>query len=127
MNARPPLPVKWVKSVGGEFLDLLRLDLNSNYFSQPRFGVYVIWHTGPSKAPVIRVGQGNIRDRLMAHRSDLQITQFGAAGQLKVSWIIVDRGYFDGVEAFLYDYYRPLVGERKTVEQLIPVTPLLSL
>jgi hypothetical protein len=121
------LPVRWIKSVGGDFLDLLRLNLDSSYFERPRQGVYVIWHTGPNKASVIRVGQGNIRDRLIAHKSDPQVTQFSSYGQLKVSWIIVDPVYFDGVEAFLYDYYKPAVGERKTVQKLIPVTPLLSL
>lgn len=122
-----PLPVKWIKSVGGDFLDLLRVNLDSSYFSTPKNGVYVIWYTGTNKAPVIRVGQGNIRDRIMAHRSDPQITQFSANGQLKISWIIIDPENFDGVEAYLYDYYKPSVGERKSVERLIPVTPLLSL
>lgn len=121
------LHVHWVKSVGGDFLDLLRLDLSSSYFSMPRKGVYVIWYTGPAKATVIRVGQGNIRDRLAALRSDPQITQFGSYGQLKVSWVTIDPQYFDGVEAFLYDYYKPVVGERRPVAKSIPVDPLLSL
>ena len=119
--------VEWIKGVGGGFLDLLLLDLRATYFTPPKSGVYVIWYTGPAKAPVIKIGQGNIHDRLMIERVSPQITQFSSAGQLKVSWIIIDSGSFDGVEAYLYDYYKPLVGERKKVERLIPVTPLLSL
>jgi hypothetical protein len=122
-----PLPVQWVKNASGDFLDLLRLNLDAPYFANPREGVYVIWYTGIKKAPVIKVGQGNIRDRLAAHRSNTQITQYSDSGQLKVSWVVVDREYFDGVEAFLYDYYKPLVGERKPGVASIPVTPLLSL
>jgi hypothetical protein len=122
-----PRNVQWVKSVGGDYLDLLRLDLSSSYFSEPKFGVFVIWYAGPSKSAVIRVGQGDIRDSLSARRVDPQVTQFSSQGQLKVSWIVVDKKDFDGVEAYLYDYYKPLVGERKVGIESIPVTPLLSL
>jgi hypothetical protein len=125
-----PLKVQWVKSVGGDYLDLLRLDLKSTYFATPLSGVYVIWYAGPSKAQVISVGQGNIHDRLLARRADPQITQFSNQGQLKVSWVILDgqpQTVFDGVEAYLYDYYKPLVGERKAEAVSIQVTPILSL
>lgn len=123
-----PRQVQWVKSVGGDYLDLLRLDLNSAYFlAGPKLGVFVIWYAGPSKSAAIRIGQGNIRDQLAARRADPQIAQFASQGQLKVSWIIVNPGDFDGIEAYLYDYYKPLVGERRPVSQSIPVTPLLSL
>jgi hypothetical protein len=125
-----PLQVHWVKSGDGEFLDLLRLNLNpdSAYFLSPKFGVYVIWSTGTSNAPVLTVGQGNIRDRLMSLRLNPLIKQFSESGQIKVSWVLpTNPDDFDGVEAYLYDYYKPLVGERKRGVSPIPVTPLLSL
>ena len=125
--SRQPIEVQWVKSSSGQFLDLLRVNLNSSYFNVPRFGVYIIWHTGASSAPVITVGQGNIRERLGALRVSSHINQYSSSGQLKVSWILINQQDFDGVEAFLYDYYKPLVGERKQVSELIPVNPLLSL
>lgn len=122
-----PLNVQWVKSVVGDYLDLLRLDLTSSYFSEARSGVYVIWYAGPGKSAVIRVGQGNIHDELSIRKADPQIAQFSSQGQLKVSWIVIDQKNFDGVEVYLYDYYKPLVGERKAGVQSIPVNPLLSL
>ena len=122
-----PRRVQWVKSVAGDYLDLLRLDLASSYFSEAKFGVYVIWYAGPSKSAAIRVGQGNIHDELAIRKTDPQVKQFSSQGQLKVSWVTVDRADFDGVEVFLYDTYKPLVGERKVGVVSIPVTPLLSL
>ncbi len=121
------LPVRWVKSVGGDFLDLLRVNLEAPYFAAPVLGVYVIWYTGAKKAPVVKVGQGNIKDQIIANRTNIQVTQYSASGQMKISWVIVNRQNFDGVEAFLYDYYKPLVGERNRAVKSIPVTPLLSL
>jgi hypothetical protein len=122
------LRVQWVKSAANsEYLDLLRLDLNGTYFAVPRYGVYIIWYVAPGGAKVIRVGQGNIAERLSLHRSDPQITRYGSFGQLKVSWIFVgsDPVILSGVEAFLYDYYKPLVGERAPGVIPIEVTPLI--
>ena len=121
-----PLDVYWVKNTAGDYIDLLRLNLDAPYFNTPQRGVFVIWHTGVRKAPVIRVGQGDIRERLRALRSDPLITMYSTQGQLKVSWVIVDEDKLDGVEAFLYDHYKPLVGERKQGIVSIPVNPLLS-
>ena len=41
--------------------------------------------------------------------------------QLKTTWALVDKQYRDGVEAFLYDSYNPLVGERTPAAQTISV------
>lgn len=70
-------------------------------------GVYVIWHTGnPSR--VVRVGQGDIADRLSAHRRDPNITAYG---ELRVTWAVVShQADRDGIERFLADTWSPLVG-----------------
>lgn len=94
--------VYWVKSTSGTYLGLHNLDL-SNITA---FGVYVIWKTG-QPGPVVRVGQGIIKDRLIAHRSDPQII---AHQPLFVTWASVSAAQADGIERFLADHYKPLVG-----------------
>jgi hypothetical protein len=126
MNPPSSLSVHWVKNANGAYLDLLRANLNAPYFATPKLGVYVIWYTSPSKATVIQVGQGNIKDKLDLLRTNPQITQYSSRGQLKVSWVIIDPSNFDRVEVFLYDYYKPLVGERIQGVEPLRVTPLIN-
>jgi hypothetical protein len=73
-------------------------------------GVYVIWHGG--NAPrVVRVGQGDIAERLARHRTDRQIVQYQCRGPLMVTWAAVPRADLDGVERFLADQLQPLIGD----------------
>lgn len=124
MTYTPDYYVDWVKNTtNGQYFDFLRLDLNSAYFNG-REGVYVIWYASPSEARVIRVGQGNIGERLKEHISNWQITQFSKSGQLKVTWALVPKIMQDGIEAFLFDYYRPLVGERTPSVNPVKVNPI---
>lgn len=72
-------------------------------------GVYIIWHGGnPSR--VVRVGQGNVADRIRAHRQDAKITKYKANG-LYVTWASVPASQQDGVERYLADHWKPLVGD----------------
>lgn len=117
----PQLQVTWVKnSNNNQWFDLLRLNLNSSYFNDKE-GVYIIWYAGPAAAKVIRVGQGHIGDRLREHRTNPEITRYVQYGQLKATWAIVASQDRDGVEAFLYDNYSPLIGERSPTARLISV------
>ena len=95
--------VNWVKSTGGDYLDLHRVDLSN----VAAFGVYVIWKNG-QPGPVVRVGQGIIKDRLILHRQDSKIL---AHRPLLVTWAVVSASQSDGVERFLADHYKPLVGD----------------
>lgn len=73
-------------------------------------GVYIIWHSGdPSR--VVRVGQGDIPDRLSAHRNNPEILSYGSQGTLKVTWANVPLHLRDGVERYLADHWHPLVGD----------------
>lgn len=115
------MQVQWVKnSTNGQWFDLLRLNLSAPYFID-KFGVYVIWYSSPGSSRVIRVGQGDISSRLKEHSSNPEIMKYSQYGQLKVAWAIIDPRYADGVEAFLFDTYQPLIGERKPAAQPIPV------
>lgn len=117
----PSLTINWVKnSSNNEWFDLLRLNLNAPYFLNKE-GVYIIWYSSPSGAKVIRVGQGDIGSRLIEHRSNPEILRYSSYGQLKVTWALVNSQYRNGVEAFLYDSYSPLIGERSPAAQPISV------
>ena len=71
-------------------------------------GVYIIW---TAEGRVLYVGQGNIRDRLQAHRTDPRIQQFSGGG-LWVTWAyLADLATRNGVERHLADQFLPAVGE----------------
>jgi hypothetical protein len=98
--------VHWVKSQSGGWLPFETFNLSG----VQTFGVYVIWRHGiPPYA--VTVGQGIIKDRLTTHRSDSAILAYSRAG-LSVTWAAVSKSQADGVERFLADRYRPLVGDR---------------
>ena len=99
--------ISWVKSVQNEWFDLEHVNLANVAAS----GVYVIWYTG-QPGRYVKVGQGNIRDRLTAHRGDNAILAYRRNGKLKVTWAAVPAADLDGVERFLGDRLKPLVADR---------------
>jgi len=94
----------WQQCSGNEWGTLLGVDLNHVHFNNME-GVYIIWQ---GNGPVIRVGQGNIKDRLYHHRNDPKITQHQS---LYVTWAPVQSLYRDGVERYLANTLRPIVGD----------------
>ena len=94
--------VSWVKC-GGNWCSLKHLNLKGVTAT----GVYIIWYDG-NPGRVVRIGQGDIADRLSAHRKDSQITKYG---DLKVTWASVPPYQRDGVERYLADLWTPLVGD----------------
>ena len=106
----------WIKSEGN---DWLRLPFNFASVT-PTTGVYVIWHSGQTPWTV-RVGQGDIADRLSAHSRDQEITRYGLIGPLRVTWAAVQAPYLDGVERYLATRLCPLVGDRPLAVNPVPV------
>lgn len=101
------IELQWCKSSTGAWLPLDRVRLDG----ETDFGVYIIWHAGnPSR--VVRVGQGDIASRLTAHRGDSSITSYAQLGTLFVTWAVVSPRIVDGVERYLAEHWRPLVGAR---------------
>lgn len=109
--------VKWIKNnQNNEWFDFLRLNLEAPYFNN-KAGVYAIWYTSPSSAKVIKIGSGNISERLRDNRTNQEITKYSSMGSLKVSWVVADSDPLlpdevQGAEVFLANKYRPLVGDR---------------
>ena len=81
-------------------------------------GVYIIWLEG-DPGRVVRVGQGNFKERFSKHRSDGEILAYRAYGKLRVTWTSVPSRQRDGVERYLAETWRPLVGE--TFPDALPI------
>jgi hypothetical protein len=80
-------------------------------------GVYLIWHAGGIEQPgrYVKVGQGkqgNVGARLSAHKADSVILAYKRFGELYVTWASVPADQVDGVERFLGDHLKPLIGDR---------------
>lgn len=98
--------VNWIKSKAGTWLDFENFTLPVDV----GIGVYIIWYKG-NPGRVVYIGQGNIADRLRAHRNRSDILRFQKNGRLLVTWAELPSKYLDGVERYLANQYRPLVGD----------------
>lgn len=106
------LQVKWGRCEGDVWCGLISVNLDHATFGVG--GVYVIWHGGDNPKTVY-VGQGDpIRDRLAFHKENPKVTAFRQHG-LCVTWAVVDGRQRGGVEHFLENRLRPLVGEAHPV------------
>jgi len=115
--------LEWAKCANGFWCELERLDLSAIQ----AHGVYVIWRPGaPGLRPsaVVRVGHGDIAGQLAAHRSDRGIQHHGPG--LLVTWAEVAALFSGGVEVYLTQRLRPLVGDRfpfaSPVEVNLPIS-----
>ena len=80
-----------------------------NLQSVSTFGVYIIWNADVC----VYVGQGDVAARLEAHRQDKQILAYGTAQKpLQTTWASTLANQRDGIERFLADTFKPVVGER---------------
>lgn len=111
------ITVTWTKCGNGtSWCPLETVDLSNVETT----GVYVIWHAG-NPAKVVRIGQGDIAARLMAHRADPKILKYREKGKLLVTWAAVPARHLDGVERFLANQYSPLIGDAFPNVAPIPV------
>jgi hypothetical protein len=100
------LTVQWIRSTTGTYLPLETVNLTG----VSSVGVYIIWHEGnPSR--VVRIGQGNIADRLAQHRKDSEILAYARVGILRVTWATVPAHQVGPVERYLANQWPPLVGD----------------
>ena len=109
------MQLDWQKCQGDVWGTFMNVDLSHSHFDDMK-GVYIIWQ---KSGPVVRVGQGVIRDRLAAHRNNEDIT---APSSLFVTWAPVNVAYRDGVERYLADTLKPVVGDAFPDADPIPVS-----
>jgi hypothetical protein len=83
---------------------------NAANLSPTAGGVYIIWRDGDGAC--VKVGQGNIRDRLSAHCRDRAIISAARGATLRATWCAVQTHLRGSIERFLGEYYKPLVAER---------------
>lgn len=111
----------WMRCKNNSWCSLHNVDLSHNYYDNFE-GIYIIWYWDSFGNPVtVRVGQGNIRNRLAAHRSDPQIQAY-AHLNLLVTWTAVLPHSRNGVEAYLGKVLKPRVGSLFPNAKPIPVT-----
>lgn len=110
--------LNWVHCEGG-YCNLESLNLDHPHFNG-REGVYVIWRGGQNPA-VVRLGQGVIKDRIGKHRLDSKILQHKGTDRLYVTWAETTAGLRDGIEKFLANTLRPIVGDAFPLAQPIAV------
>lgn len=110
--------LSWIKCTGDQWCDFFNLNLNHPHFDTLE-GVYIIWHGAPNPL-VVYVGQGNIRERILTHRSESVITKYKNSG-LYVTWASVSSTYRDRVERYLTERWHPLVGGRQPHAAPTPV------
>jgi len=113
-----PLYLEWFKCFGDSWCDLLEINLNHNHFDGMR-GVYIIWYGG-KKPAVLKIGQGIIRDRLGENKEDYVVAAYCQYG-LYVTWAKVAEDDCDGVERYIGEALKPIIGRRLPDVQPIEV------
>jgi hypothetical protein len=103
---------------------------DTNLHAMKLDGLYVIYRPGTLAAPpaVVRVGQGNIGDKLRSHSQDAEMRAYlsragGAGATLNVAVApIASQVIRNGAERYLTDLYRPPAGGGSPDVQPIEVT-----
>src|SRR5688572_8005059 len=86
----------------GSWCGFLDVNLNHSNFDGKN-GVYIIWQ---GRGPIIKVGQGAIRDQLIEARNNEEITRFE---NLFVTWASVETQDVRGVMRFLTEILNPRI------------------
>ena len=95
------MDIAWNRCERGSWCNLAELDLAKINVT----GVYMIWNKGPV-SKVIRVGQGNVAERLQEQRTNPKITSHGA---LYVTWAEAPSFALVGIERYLAHTWHPVV------------------
>jgi len=110
--------LNWIRYNSGKWCQLNSLALDNSHFDGLG-GIYIIWHGG-KKPATVKVGQGNIRDRLTHYKNDWEVQVYKELG-LYVTWAAVNLEYRDGIETFLAKRLKPMVRRRITSAKDIQV------
>lgn len=112
------IKLKWDKPLfAGDWHELIDVEL-ARHIEDPTMGVYIIFYTTDQrekKFRTVRLGSGDVKDRLNEHKGDTEIVAYKSAasnGALHVSWAKVPENQMLGVEKYLSEILNPVVGER---------------
>jgi hypothetical protein len=98
--------VQWNRCNEDKWCKLNAVDLTHKAFDTA-FGIYVIWHKG--NAPkILKVGQGNIKERITKFRNDKDIQKYDPLG-LYVTWANVSKSEIHGIETYVGTMLKPLI------------------
>lgn len=102
--------VAWTNRQVGEWYEL---DAKSFDGLDDVEGVYIIGSkTKSGRVVTVRVGQGNVKERLTEHRNDARVRAYEQLGMLVVTWAMVPETQIDGIETYVARQLQPQVGER---------------
>lgn len=96
--------LNWIKCQNGIWCDFLKVNLEHKHFNDLK-GVYIIW----SNKTTVRLGSGEIKERIAEHRNNVEITKYS---NLKITWVQIHANQMEGVEKYLAEILDPIVGER---------------
>jgi len=104
-----PLVLEWIKCLGDRWCDFFDVRLDSRHFDELD-GVYIVWYWQEKKylPTVVRVGQGNIRERLLQDRKRPSILALKDY-DLLVTWAAVGESQLDGIERYLGETLDPII------------------
>jgi len=103
-----PLVLEWMKCLGDRWCSLFDVRLDSRHLDELN-GVYIIWYWEDRYLPaVVRVGQGNIKERLLQDRQKPAILALKDY-DLVVTWAFVGESQRDGVERYLGETLDPII------------------
>jgi len=97
------IKINWIKCENENWYDFLKVNVAHKHFNSLN-GVYIIW----SNKVAVRLGSGVIKERIIDHRDNSQITKYP---NLKITWAKVSINQIVGVEKYLSDILNPAVGE----------------
>jgi hypothetical protein len=101
------MKVSWYRcGMNNEFCLLDKVNLNLPMFDDKN-GVYIIWSNNVKR--VLKIGSGQIRERLMEHINNPEILIYK---DLYVTWTFVEGEQMLGIEKYLGDLYEPIIGDR---------------
>ena len=119
-NSLPPLKSlikngleKTMKVFWEKYLDRIPYLFQGNDLPpEPIKGAYIIWYDSHKEHITVRVGSGNIKQRLEEHRKDDCILHYAQYGPLLVTWTKLQPAHRGGVERYLGDTLEPRIGCR---------------
>ncbi len=117
-----PLVMEWMKCMGDRWCDLFDVVLESNHFDKLE-GVYIIWYWHKNYFPcAVRVGQGNIRERLLQEKQRPAVLALKDY-DLLVTWASVEKSQRDGVERYLGETLAPII--KRLLPKASPIRVML--